>query len=142
MLFRSETFAGGTVAYGEYRIGGTSLSCPLFSGLLALAVGARDGKGLGLINPTLYGAAAKPGSAKLYYDPQAVKVDKAAGGQSVIGNVRPDYADPTDATSAVSFSLRTLGNLGTLHALPGYDDSTGLGSPRSKALLTMLATAD
>lgn len=142
LVGQTETFAGGKVAYGEFRIGGTSLSCPLFSGMLALAVQARGGKGLGLVTPTLYKAASTPSAAaKVFYDPDAVSVDKAAGDQSTIGNVRSDYADPTDTTSEVSFSLRTLGNLGTLHALPGYDDSTGLGAPRAKALVAALKRA-
>ncbi|CAB4723561.1 unannotated protein [freshwater metagenome] len=58
--------------------------------------------------------------------------------QSVVANVRPDYTDPTDPSSEVTFTLRTLGNLATLHRLKGYDDSTGLGSPRAKALLALL----
>jgi hypothetical protein len=31
-----------------------------------------------------------------------------------------------------------LGNLGTLHQRRGYDDSTGLGSPRAAALIALL----
>ena len=60
------------------------------------------------------------------------------GALTTLANVRPDLADPTDTTSAVGYSLRLLGNLGTLHALRGYDDSTGLGAPYAPAFLAAL----
>jgi subtilase family serine protease len=44
---------------GWYDIGGTSLSCPQWAGLVALAA-QMHGSGLGPINPTLYSLAANP----------------------------------------------------------------------------------
>jgi subtilase family serine protease len=132
----TEHYADGTDHYGEFRIGGTSLSCPLFSALLALAVG-KAGHGLGLINPTLYSKAGTPaGLHKLFYDPTAIT---RAHGESTLANVRPDYAATDNPKSQVSYTLRLLGNVGTLHARPGYDDSTGLGSPRGPALVAALS---
>jgi subtilase family serine protease len=53
---------------GWYDIGGTSLSCPQWAGLVALADQVRGG-GLGLINPTLYALAANPTTyAADFYD--------------------------------------------------------------------------
>jgi subtilase family serine protease len=127
---------GGTTKYGEYRIGGTSLSCPLFAGLVALA-DQKAGKGIGLVNPTLYAAVKAGHSRVLFHDPAAAPVDRTLG-LSTIANVRPDYTDTTNPNSAVTYSLRTLGNLGTLHAYRGYDDSTGLGSPIAPALVALL----
>ena len=37
LVGQSQTFPDGTVRYSEYRIGGTSLSCPLFAGVIAVA---------------------------------------------------------------------------------------------------------
>src|SRR5947209_19134532 len=53
LVGQTQTMKNGTAAYSEYRIGGTSLSCPLFAGLMALADQAA-GRGLGLVTPTLY----------------------------------------------------------------------------------------
>ena len=36
LVGQSQTFPDGTVRYSEYRIGGTSLSCPLFAGVVAV----------------------------------------------------------------------------------------------------------
>jgi subtilase family serine protease len=44
---------------GWYDIGGTSLSCPQWAGLVAVA-DQLNGGGLGLINPALYKVAANP----------------------------------------------------------------------------------
>lgn len=135
LIGQTETFAGGTSKYGEYRIGGTSVSCPLFSGLVALADQLRH-KGIGLITPTIYhDARTAAGRRQLFIDPTAVKT---AAGRSLFANVRPDFTDTTDPKSTVIYSLRTLGNLGTLHARKGYDDSTGLGSPKVAALVAAL----
>jgi len=53
---------------GWYDIGGTSLSCPQWAGLVAIA-DQINGGGLGLINPALYRIAADPARyAADYYD--------------------------------------------------------------------------
>src|SRR4051794_40489916 len=53
---------------GWYDIGGTSLSCPEWAGLVAIA-DQINGGGLGLINPALYAVAANPAQyASAYYD--------------------------------------------------------------------------
>ncbi|HWC35269.1 MAG TPA: S53 family peptidase [Mycobacteriales bacterium] len=136
LIGQTQHFADGTDHYGEYRIGGTSVSCPLFSGIVALAVAAAHHR-LGLVTPTLYAKArTAAGRNRLFYDPVAVS---RAGGASTLANVRPDYTAADNPKSAVTYSLRLLGNLSTLHARRGYDDSTGLGTPRAGALVAALS---
>jgi subtilase family serine protease len=141
---QTETFANGKTHYGEYRIGGTSLSCPLFSGLVALAVQRHDrstGKGhsatgLGLITPTLYKAShGRRAEHRIFHDPRRAPLRHHL---STIANVRPDHKDATNPKSPETYSLRSLGNLSTLHALRGYDDSTGLGTPKAPKLVKLL----
>ena len=53
---------------GWYDVGGTSIGCPQWAGLVAMA-DQLNGKGLGLINPALYAIAADPGRyASDFYD--------------------------------------------------------------------------
>jgi subtilase family serine protease len=52
---------------GWYDIGGTSLSCPQWAGLVALA-DQLNGGGLGLINPALYKIGAGPNYATDFFD--------------------------------------------------------------------------
>lgn len=135
LIGQTQHYADGKDKYGEYRIGGTSVSCPLLSGMLALAV-ANAHHRLGLVTPTLYAKArSAEGRAQLFYDPVAIP---QADGKSTLANVRPDYTTEDDPTSKVVYSLRLLSNLSTLHALRGYDDSTGLGVPRAAALVAAL----
>ncbi|HVT19983.1 MAG TPA: S53 family peptidase [Mycobacteriales bacterium] len=132
----TQHFPDGTDRYGEYRIGGTSLGCPLFSGMLALAV-STAGHRLGLVTPALYAKSrTAAGRSRLFYDPVAVP---KTNGVSRLVNVRADYASDGDATSKVVYSLRLMSVLGTLHARRGYDDSTGLGVPKAPALVAALA---
>jgi subtilase family serine protease len=132
LVGQTQTMKDGSTAYSEYRIGGTSLSCPLFAGLMALA-DQNAGKGLGLVTPTLYKLAAAGRTATVFRDPTGVTLGRQ--GLSTLANVRPDYTDTTDPKSQTTYSLRTLGTLLTLHQRKGYDDSTGLGSPIAAAFV-------
>jgi subtilase family serine protease len=109
------------IHYGEYRIGGTSLSCPLFAGLMALADQAA-GAHHGFVNPALYAAAGRG-----YRDVQMPSGPIAA--------VRNDFANGLDSSGGVTTTLRSMNVLETLSLLPGYDDATGLGSPKGKRFI-------
>ncbi|HVS67938.1 MAG TPA: S53 family peptidase [Mycobacteriales bacterium] len=137
LIGQTQHFADGKDRYDEYRIGGTSVSCPLFSGILALAVATAHHR-LGLVTPTLYAkAGTAAGRNRLFYDPVAVP---RANGMTTLANVRPDYVASDDPSSNVTYSLRVLSNLSTLHARRGFDDSTGLGVPRAAALVAALSS--
>jgi hypothetical protein len=167
------TTASATPTYSYYRIGGTSVSSPLFTGMMAL-VDQAIGTSAGFVNPTIYPFEAKKDGS--FRDPQigrsptgsrlgstaaqieancssaGVCAGAGPGVVPVVAEVRSDYtdtandgiatvttSDPTGlgvgVTSTVTpgnpviYHLRAQGVLGTLEDLPGYDDSTGLGSP-------------
>jgi subtilase family serine protease len=121
------------VRYSEYRIGGTSLSSPLMAGLVALSDQA-SGFHHGFINPALYALAA----TSYVHDVKNPDVTHY--------EVRNDYpADPTtgisDPRQPTTTSLRALNLTQSLHAAPGYDDISGVGSPKGFAFLTALGSA-
>ncbi len=116
---------GDDIHYGEYRIGGTSLSSPLFAGVMALADQAA-GRPHGFANPALY-LAFREGAYR----------DIVPRGPGAV--VRRDYANGLDASGGTTVTLRSFGILNTLHLLRGYDDSTGLGSPHGLSFLRALA---
>jgi subtilase family serine protease len=94
---------------GWYDIGGTSLSCPQWAGLVALADQVHGG-GLGLINPTLYKLAANSASyANDFYD-------VTVGNNGAFAPTVPGYP-----------------------ATPGWDPVTGLGTPNAANLVPALA---
>jgi subtilase family serine protease len=125
LVGQTQTLKDGTTQqYSEFRIGGTSVSSPLFAGLIALAIQKNGGQSLGFVSPAMY--AAYPLSPAAFRDPSL--------GRSLT-NVRTDYNDTSDPNSGVKFALRLLGQLGTLHDLKGYDDSTGLGTPCASAFV-------
>jgi len=121
LVGQTQTFPEG-VSYDEYRIGGTSLSSPLFAGVIALA---DDVLGVhhGFINPTIYQKLA--GTAAI----TDVKHVKGAV-------VRVDYINGVDATDGTKTSVRTFdfGGL-AIKTKPGYDDVTGLGVPNGMQFL-------
>jgi subtilase family serine protease len=118
---QTQTFPDGTY-YDEYRIGGTSLSSPLYAGMFALARQAA-GHDFGLANPVLYGA---PSS-------DITKAQRS----SYPGAVRVDYVNGVDATKGYVYSARWFDQDEslTIHVRDGYDDVTGVGSPTGQAWL-------
>ncbi|MEA2672562.1 MAG: hypothetical protein QOG45_2782 [Chloroflexota bacterium] len=120
----TQTFPDG-VRYGEYRIGGTSLAAPLVAALELLA-DQHAGWHHGFLNPALY----RLGGTGALRDVVALEAPLAA--------VRVDYANRLDASGGLVQSLRTLGQTQSLHTARGYDDVTGLGTPRGMAFIEAL----
>jgi subtilase family serine protease len=118
LVGQTQTDTDGKATFSEFRIGGTSVSCPLFAGLMALAIQRHHGKSLGFVSPSLYSAYQKSRSA--FRNPSL---------GSKLVNVRTDYSNTQDPHSGVVFHLRLLGQLGSLKYRKGYDNSTGLGTP-------------
>jgi subtilase family serine protease len=103
--------SGDPCSTGWYDIGGTSLSCPQWAGLVAIA-DQLNGGGLGLINPALYEVASNPATyAADYYDVHS-------------GNT--NQADPSVPGYAAGV---------------GWDPVTGLGTPNAAKLIPDLVAA-
>jgi len=123
---------GKTYAFSLSRIGGTSVACPTFAGIEADAQqgyqrAAHTRRPLGFANPWIYAA--------FSHDPAAFHdVTDHPLGSGRLAQVRVDYTNPYTKAGPLVYKLRTLGIDGegsaALPAVPGYDDSTGVGSPR------------
>lgn len=48
--------------------------------------------------------------------------------------MRNDYANQVDASGGIATSLRTMNQTRSLNTTPGWDDVTGLGTPRAPFL--------
>ena len=109
----------------ESVYGGTSASAQAFGGLLTLMVQAQGtGKGLGNINPTLYGLATNPSVFNQYTYLNNI----TPGNNSVPCNPSvPGAPDPGCVNSTTGYTAQT-----------GYDLATGLGSLNGEALCTAL----
>jgi len=107
---------------GWYDIGGTSLSCPQWAGLVAIADQINKAQygqnGLGLINPALYRLASNPASyAADFFD---------VAHTAIAGVENNNQEDPS---------------IPGYPAGPGWDPVTGLGTPNAAALLPDLVDA-
>jgi subtilase family serine protease len=121
LIGQTQSFPDGNY-YDEYRIGGTSLSSPIFAGLMALADQAA-GQPHGFANPLFY---AHPNA---FYDVLSVKTAVA----------RRNYVNSVDDTAGTVDRLRTFDDYSgspTQHTNPGWDNVTGLGTPNSSFLST------
>jgi subtilase family serine protease len=128
LVGQTQQFPDGTFRYSQYRIGGTSLSCPLLAGMQAVA-NQLARRSLGFINPAVYRLAGTP----------AFRDIRAAGVRT--GVVRVDFVNGADDTDGTITSLRTLNETGTIFVRPGYDDVTGVGTPNGAAYLLGLLLA-
>ena len=115
---------GKTYAFSLSRIGGTSVACPVFAGIEADAEQAA-GHDLGFANPAIY---------QRYGTAAYTDVTDHPLGPGYLAEVRNNYTDPFTKTGPLLTYLRTLGINGegadALPAVRGYDDSTGVGSPK------------
>jgi subtilase family serine protease len=142
LVGETQEFADGTY-YDQYRIGGTSLSSPLFAGLMADTDQAAGGS-LGFVNPLLYHLDSGAQASQAFYD------ILPAGKQAVVRN---DYLNEENAEEGILTTARILGMEGateyfcakeneengkceelkeapeSLSAAPGFDSMTGIGSP-------------
>ncbi|GAA2748853.1 S53 family peptidase [Kitasatospora cinereorecta] len=125
LVGQTQTFPDGTVRYSEYRIGGTSLAAPVIAGLQALAQQAA-GCALGFANPAIYD---RFGSSS-YHD----VTDHPFGPDVELAEVRVDFVNGVNAADGTATSIRSLGKDSSLHAVPGYDDVTGVGTPTADYL--------
>ena len=105
----------GGASYDEYRIGGTSLSCPIVAGIMALS-DQKAGFAHGFANPFFYGLGA--GS---FYDVLAVETAVA----------RRNFSNGVDDCNGTADRLRTFNDFligsPTQSTGPGWDNVTGLG---------------
>jgi subtilase family serine protease len=122
LIGETQTFPSG-VAYGEFRLGGTSLSSPLSAGMVALA-SQRAGSRLGFLNPAIYAAAKKDNG--MFRDVTPVHTGD--------GNVRPDYVNGVNPSDGIIYSVRTFNQDSSLTTSKGWDDVTGVGTLNAKFL--------
>jgi subtilase family serine protease len=121
LVGQTQTFPDGAY-YDEYRIGGTSLSSPIFAGLMALADQAA-GSPHGFANPLFYA------HAGAFYDVLSVKTAVA----------RRNFVNSVDASQGTSDFLRTFDDYSgspTQSTHAGWDNVTGLGTPTQHFLST------
>jgi subtilase family serine protease len=126
LVGQTQRFSDGTY-YDEYRIGGTSLSSPLYAGMFALAV-QRHGR-YGLANPALYAA-------------RGVSYDVTKNQRPTYpGAIRVNYVNGENGADGYSYITRTFDwdEPLTIHVRPGYDDVTGVGSPNGTTWLNAVA---
>jgi subtilase family serine protease len=123
---------GKTYAFSLSRIGGTSVACPVFAGIQADAQQAAGGA-LGFANPGIYylDTHFAYGSSNAAYN----DVTDHPLGSGYLAEVRNNYTNPYTKQGPLLTYLRTLGVNGegsdALRAVTGYDDATGVGSPKS-----------
>jgi len=117
----TQQFSDGTY-YATYRLGGTSLSSPLFAGVVADAV-QYNGAAIGFINPLLY----KNIDTSAITDVTAPATPQAT--------VRTNLTKPSDPTSPLTWLLQTIDVPTTIFAAAGYDDQTGVGTPNGTYFL-------
>jgi subtilase family serine protease len=115
---------GKTLKFSLSRIGGTSVASPTFAGIEADAQQAV-GHPIGFADPVIY----------LLYGTSAFHdVTDHPLGPGYLAEVRNNYTNPYTKTGPLITYLRTLGIDGegaaALPAVKGYDDSTGVGSPK------------
>lgn len=127
LVGQTQTFPNGSARYSEYRIGGTSLSSPLFAGVVAVANQTR-GASLGFLNPRLYKLAGTDAFRDVNH-PR--KVTDAV--------VRVDFANGVNKKDGLLTSLRTINQTQSIYVRKGYDDVTGVGSPNGASFFNAMS---
>jgi subtilase family serine protease len=108
----TQTFANGTVAYSQFKEGGTSLASPLLAGVIADADQAAGGS-IGFLNPTLYSVDQNHATAFNDIVP--------AANPDATAVIRVDFINTQNASNGYVVSLRAIDYQGT----ETYCDATG-----------------
>jgi subtilase family serine protease len=117
LVGETQTFPDGSVRYSEYRIGGTSLSSPLYAGVEALADQAAR-RPHGFVNPAIYALNRSP----VLHDVAPPNTHPAV--------VRVNYNNSVDDADGTTVLLRSLDDEAqSLHLANGWDNLTGVGTP-------------
>ena len=125
LIGETQTWSDGRY-YDQFRIGGTSLSSPLFTGLMAVADQVA-GFHHGFANPALYSL----GGTAAYNDVRP-------GPKSAV--VRRNFVNSENGDDGYSVTARLLDSeVQSLRVAKGYDNLTGMGTPNGLTFLTLLA---
>ena len=120
LVGQTQTFQschGSVTMYDEYRLGGTSLACPIFAGIMALS-DQKANSPHGFANPFFYQNASK------FRDITAINTAVA----------RRNFVNSIDDCNGTVDRLRTFNDYSgspTQFTATGWDDVTGLGVPNS-----------
>jgi subtilase family serine protease len=134
---------GGQLSVGT--IGGTSLSCPMFSGLMAIAA-QKAGHGLGQAAPLVYGL---PAGAVNDIVPvgSGTNVSGVINGNPVtadalaapLGNTTTYYSALYNSPFSTRWFVITFGTDTSLTTGPGWDNVTGVGTPNGFNFVNAIA---
>ena len=124
LVGQTQTWPDGDVRFGEYRIGGTSLSSPIMAGIQALADQAA-GHAHGFANPAIYKL--KAGALRDIVNPA-----------KTLSVVRVNYTNSIDDSDGLTTSLRSFNFGQTIFTQAGYDDITGVGTPKGEGYVAAL----
>jgi subtilase family serine protease len=102
-------------AYTEYTLGGTSLSCPLFAAVMAIAE-QRAKRPLGFSNPQFY------------------KASRTEAFRDVVPGASPQAVVVPDDGTVKTFDYSNL----KIRTAAGFDNVTGLGVPAGQAFLDVV----
>lgn len=116
MVGETQLFPQHVIAYGEYRIGGTSLACPLFAAELALADQSAH-RSIAQANNFLYQLSSG-----------VTDVTSGKGTLRDVGNARADFVNGVDASNGTVYSMRLFGQDSSLPVTTGWDQVTGIGT--------------
>lgn len=133
---------GGQLSVGA--IGGTSLACPMFSGVMAIAAQAA-GRGLGQAAPLLYGLSS--GLTDVNAVGSATNVTGSVNGTpyssaqlaAPLDGVSTFYSAFYNSPYSTRWFVLTFGTDSSLVTGPGYDNVTGLGTPDGASFVSALA---
>jgi subtilase family serine protease len=114
----TQALSVGTTGFAEAGYGGTSVATPLFAGEQADAQQAQGGLAIGFANPEIYFRYLLLGQFAFHdvTDHPGGTTQAMAINDGVVNGIQQG-------------TLITIGADYTLHATPGYDDVTGVGSP-------------
>ncbi|HKB28874.1 MAG TPA: S53 family peptidase, partial [Candidatus Limnocylindrales bacterium] len=141
-IIQTLDLGGGPQAFVEV-IGGTSLACPVFSGLMAVA-SQKAGHGLGQAAPLLYALGSGITDVTAMTSPDNVSgvIDgapqSAASLAAPLGNTT-DFVSAFFQGSTSRWYVLTFGTNSSLTTGPGWDNVTGLGTPDGASFVAAIA---